>query len=135
MVVLDSSFLIAYHNTRDAHHKSAAAAMEKLLSGEWGAALLLEYVFLEVVTVLLARRGIETAGRVATVLLGAREVEFVPCSVLFLEALEVFRTQHKAALSFTDAAIVAVARRREARFIATFDGDFLDLGVATIVPA
>jgi len=135
MVVLDSSFLIAYHNTRDAHHRSASAAMERLLSGEWGPALLLEYVFLEVATVLLARRGIETAAKVASVLLAAREVEFVPCSELFVEALETFRTQRKAALSFTDAAIVALARRREARFIATFDRDFLDLGVATIVPA
>ena len=30
--------------------------MEQFLSGKWGRGLLLEYVFLEVVTVLLARR-------------------------------------------------------------------------------
>ncbi len=57
MLLLDSSFLIAYHNTRDVHHAAAARAMPRIVAGEWGRAALLEYVFLEVVTVLLARRG------------------------------------------------------------------------------
>jgi predicted nucleic acid-binding protein len=69
MIVLDSSFLVAYHNRRDVHHGAAAATMERLVAAEWGPALLLEYVFLEVVTVLLARRGLDVAVRVATILL------------------------------------------------------------------
>ena len=44
MIVLDSSFLIAFHNTRDAHHESAAGMMARFLDGEWGRGLLLEYV-------------------------------------------------------------------------------------------
>jgi predicted nucleic acid-binding protein len=69
MMVLDSSFLVAYHNRRDVHHGAAAATMERLVAAEWGPALLLEYVLLEVVTVLLARRGLDVAVRVATTLL------------------------------------------------------------------
>jgi predicted nucleic acid-binding protein len=134
VIVLDSSFLIAYHNRRDVHHATAARGMERLLAGEWGPALLIEYVFLEVVTVLLARRGLDVASRVATALLEAREIEFVPCSDLFLDTLEVFRSQPGAHLSFADAAIVAVARRREARFVATFDRDFRRVGTLAIVP-
>lgn len=108
--------------------------MERLLAGEWGAALLLEYVFLEVVTVLLARRGLEVASRVATVLLQAREVEFVPCSDVFLDTVETFRTQRGNRLSFTDAAIVTIARQRAARFLATFDQDFRQVSGITLVP-
>ena len=53
MVVLDSSFLIACHNTRDVHHAAAAQAMSPLTAGRWDPVLLPEYVLLEVVTVLL----------------------------------------------------------------------------------
>lgn len=134
MVVLDSSFLVAHHNARDVHHEAAARGMERLLSGEWGAPLLLEYVFLEVVTVLLARRGLEVATQVAMVLLEAREVEFVSCSDIFLDTLETFRRQRGHRLSFTDAAIITVARQREARFLASFDQDFRQAKDLVLVP-
>lgn len=78
MIILDSSFLIAYHNKLDIHHAAAARVMEDLVSEKFGRALLLEYVFLEVVTVLLARPGLSVASAVATTLLQAREIEFVP---------------------------------------------------------
>jgi predicted nucleic acid-binding protein len=135
VIVLDSSFLVAYHNRRDVHHEVAAEAMRRLVTGEWGRALLLEYVFLEVVTVLLARRGLSSASEAATTLLEAHEVEFVPCSELFLASLETFRRQPRALLSFTDAAIVTVARTRGDGRIATFDADFGELDGIAVVPA
>jgi len=133
VIVLDSSFLIAYHNTRDVHHAAAARAMVRLVAGEWGRALLLEYVVLEIATVLLARRGLAVANEVTARLLQAREVEFVPCSDLFLEALKVFRTQTTERLSFADAAIVTVARRQRPGFVATFDADFRGVDGVTVV--
>lgn len=108
--------------------------MEQLLSGEWGTPLRLEYVFVEVVTVLLARRGLEVATQVAMVLLRAREVEFVPCSDIFLDTFETFRLQRGHRLSFTDAAIITVARQREARFLASFDQDFRQVKDLVLVP-
>jgi predicted nucleic acid-binding protein len=134
MVVLDTSFLVAFHNRRDAHHAAAARGMEELLSGGWGPALLLEYVFVEVVTVLMARRNLETATRVGDILLEARETELIPCSEIFAAAFDTFRRQPGDDLSFTDAAIVTVARQRGARFVATFDGDFEGLAGITVVP-
>ena len=61
MIVLDSSFLVAYYNTRDIHHGAAARTMVQLIGGKWGQGLLLEYVFLETVTVLRARRDVKVA--------------------------------------------------------------------------
>ncbi len=135
MIVLDSSFIVAYHNIRDVHHAAAAPVMDEIISGKWGTPLLLEYVFLEVVTVLLARRGLAVASNVASLLLQARELDFVPCSELFLDTLEIFRGQVNTALSFTDAAIVALARREDVGVIATFDRDFIQVEGVRVVPA
>lgn len=134
MIVLDSSFLIAYHNARDVHHAEAARAMAALVDGDWGRALLLEYVFLEVVTVLLARRALAVARDLATRLVQAREVDFVPCSDLFLETLDTFRQQSGARWSFTDAAIVTLARRHAPGLVLTFDADFRDVDGVSILP-
>ena len=132
MIVLDSSFLVAYHNTRDHHHAQAARAMVHLVAGEWGRAVLLEYVFLEVVTVLRARRSATLATEVANQLLEASEVDFLLCSDFFADTLATF--QHESApLSFTDAAIVTVARREKRGNVATFDTDFRGLPGITVI--
>jgi predicted nucleic acid-binding protein len=87
-----------------------------------------------VVTVLLARRGLSVASAVAMALLQAKEIEFVPCSDLFIDALETFRNQKKTSLSFADAAIVSVARRHKGSRVATFDRDFRGLEGISLIP-
>ena len=108
--------------------------MDDLVAGKWGRALLLEYVFLEVATVLLVRRNLTVASSVASILLQAREVDFVPCSELFFDTLETFRNQSGTQFSFADASIIAAARRYEASSIATFDREFAGLKGLTVVP-
>lgn len=135
MIVLDSSFLIAYHNEHDVHHAAATEVMGPLLNGTWGELLLPEYIFLEVVTVLAARIDLHTAVDVGAALLDARELEFVPCSELFLETFDLFRGQSDMGLSFADAAIVAIARRRQADYVATFDADFKRVEGIVVVPS
>lgn len=109
MIVLDSSFLVGFHNERDAHHQTASALMDQFLVGKWGRGLLLEYVFLEVTTVLLVRRDLNVATRVGNILLEAQELEFVPCSDLFPEIFRAFKDQKSTKLSFADSAIAYVA--------------------------
>jgi predicted nucleic acid-binding protein len=133
VIVVDSSFLVAFHNARDVHHAAAERVMKRLLDGEWGPALVLEYVFLEVVTVLRMRLDLPTAVSVGETLLRAREIEFVPCSEVFLQAFDVFRVQRGTTLSFADAAITAVARRHPPGLVATFDADFDGLEGVTVV--
>lgn len=135
MIVLDSSFLVAFHNTRDAHHAAAATAMAALVDGAWGTALLPEYVYLEVVTVLAVRRSAETAVKVGATLLRAREVELVPCSQHFTASVETFAHLASLGLSFVDTAIVTIARARGASHVATFDADFAKVDDLTVVPA
>ena len=124
MIVLDSSFLIAFHNPRDAHHVAASVLMERFLAGEWGQGLLLEYVFLEVVTVIMLRLDLAAAVSAGRILLEAQELEFVPCSDLFLEALDGFSRQDGTRLSFVDGALAQAARNRADGQILTFDAEF-----------
>lgn len=135
MIVLDSSFLIAYHNTRDVHHAAAARIMIQLLGGKWGQGQLLEYVFLETLTVLKARRDVALAESVGRTLLNAAEIDFIPCSPIFSDAFEFFRKDRSHNLSFVDAAIVSVASRNPPGFVATFDTDFSGLRGISVVKA
>ena len=127
MIVLDSSFLVAFHNERDAHHNAARAWMERFLMGEWGRGLLLEYVFLEVTTVLLVRRDLGVATQVGRLLLDADELDFVPCSDLFSDAFEMLTRQGGSRLSFADVAIAHVAQKRADGLLLTFDEEFSKL--------
>lgn len=133
LIVLDSSFLVAYFNERDVHHKSALRVMKKLIEGDFDPILMPEYVFLEVVTVLAARRGHSTALSVGRTLLNSEEVEFVPCSEYFVQAMDTFALEGHLGLSFTDAAIVAICRQRGAEHVATFDADFRKMKGLTVV--
>jgi predicted nucleic acid-binding protein len=135
VIVLDSSFLIGYHNQRDSHHQAALTLMDRFLTGEWGKGLLLEYIFLEIVTVLLVRRDHAVATRVGRILLDAAELEFVPCSDLFLETFQDFSTQAGTRLSFADAAIAGVARSRADGLILSFDEKFRKISSLRINPS
>jgi predicted nucleic acid-binding protein len=127
VIVLDSSFLIAFHNPKDAHHAAASVVMERFLASEWGKGLLLEYVFLEVVTVIMLRLDLAAATGAGRILLEAEELEFVPCSDHFLETLDGFSRQNGTRLSFVDAALAQAARKRADGQILTFDAEFRKL--------
>jgi len=135
VIVLDSSFLIGFHNERDARHQAAITLMDRFLAGEWGKGLLLEYIFLEIVTVLLVRRNHAVATRVGRILLDAAELEFVPCSDVFLETFQNFSSQAGTTLSFADAAILGVARSRADGLILSFDEEFRKISGLRINPS
>ena len=135
MIVLDSSFLIGFHNERDSHHQAARALMNRFLAGEWGKGLLLEYIFLEIVTVLLVRRDHAVAARVGRILLDAAELEFVPCSDLFVETMQDFSIQAGTRLSFADAAMLGVARSRADGLILSFDEEFRKISGLHVNPS
>lgn len=124
MIVLDSSFLVAFHNERDSQHGAARELMRGFLDGRWGKGLLPEYVFLEVVTVLLVRRDLETAVSTGRLLLEAQELEFVPCSDVFPDSMQLFASQKNTSLSFADAAIAVIAQTRADGQVLTFDEGF-----------
>jgi len=134
VIVLDSSFLVAFYNERDAHHAAASRLMDQFLTGAWGKGLLLEYVFLEVVTVLLLRRDHLAATQAGRTLLDAEELEFVPCSDIFQNIVDGFSKQQGTHLSFADVAIAVVARNRADGFLLSFDEEFRKVSGLHVLP-
>lgn len=125
VLLLDTSVLVAAHNEDEGHHAAAKRLLEAIAADRWDAVLLHEYVFLELVTVLAARRSFQVAVRAGEALLTSSKVELVASSEDFSAVWETFRGQPRGKLSFADAALVSLARTRKATHIATFDKDLL----------
>lgn len=135
MIVLDSSLLIAHLNPRDVHHERASAFMDRFLTGEWEEGVLLEYVLLEVLTVIQAKVDHGAAIQAADLLLDARELLFVACSDIFRATLDTFRTEGRKGIGFADAAVATAARQMAGGRVATFDRGFQRLPGVTVLPA
>ena len=135
IIVLDSSLLIAAQNIRDAHHEAAESAYGRIAAGEWGLPLLPEYIYLETVTVLASRCGLDVACERARTLIEAQEAEFIHCSPYFARAVDLFRTQRQTKMSLADCAVVAIARDRGAAHVGTFDDDFRKIDGLSVVPS
>ena len=123
MIMLDSSFLIAYHNTKDKNHKQASELMPRIASGEYGKVNITDYIFDETATYLAAKQGLGKAITIGTYLLGASELIGITKND-FEEAWSLFKSQRNTHLSFTDCTIIIAMRANSITKLATFDGDF-----------
>lgn len=125
VLVIDTSVIVAAVNDREALHEKARQFLAALERGAWGTALLHEYVFLEVVTVLASRVGFAESVAVGERLLGTAGIEFVASSEDFTSVWREFRSQPRGKLSFADSALLTLAKARGATHLATFDKDLL----------
>ncbi|MEW5761263.1 MAG: PIN domain-containing protein [Candidatus Thermoplasmatota archaeon] len=124
MIFLDSNVIIAYKNKDDINHKKAYAIFSKIVDGKYGQAVISEFIFSEVVTVLFLRKGLKTAAEVGKILKYAHEVTMIRASEIFDKAWEIFIEQKGTKFSFVDASTIACLRDRAIKHIATFDLDF-----------
>src|SRR3989338_4494526 len=105
VLFIDSSVFVAYANSSDVHHESAVKIMEKLQEGSLGEAVTSDYIFDEVVSVMMRK-----ISKKESILFGQHilnsEILLLPIdSVLFEEAWKLF--QKEDLLSFTDSSSVA----------------------------
>lgn len=124
MIFLDSSAIIAYKNKDDVNHKKAVVIFSRIADGEYGQVVISEFVFSEVVTVLLLRKGPKTALEVGEILRNAEELVMIRASILFDRAWDIFKSQKGSKFSFVDASSIACLQDRSIKQIATFDRDF-----------
>ena len=122
MIFLDSSMFVAYWNIRDVHHERADKLMKKILNNEYGPAFFSDYIFDEVVTVLLFKVGFKIANEIGEYLLNS-ELEMVAVdNNLFSKSWALFNTSRDQ--SFTDCTILAVMEEYGIEKLATFDKGF-----------
>lgn len=134
MIVLDTSFLVAALNERDAHHEAAADTLPEVVAGRWGRAVLPEPAFGETVTVLASRGDLGYAVREGRKLQSARELTVSAGSPLFPRAWDRFVDQEGFELSFVDCAVLAAAGAGDAEEVATFDAGMREAARRPAVP-
>ena len=106
---------------------------ERIANGEYGQAVITEFIFSEVVTVLLLRVDLETAAAAGRVLEEAEEISILGASSLYEGGWRVFQEQKGTELSFVEASSIACMVERGIKFIATFDKDFKKVDGVNVV--
>ena len=120
MIVLDTSFIVSYFNTRDQNHLKAVKLMKKIHEP----LCITDYIFGEVVTVSLIRlKSLDRASKIGNVLLKSLKIINVE-KTSFDNAWNLFCKQKETVLSFTDCTTISVMLENDIEKIATFDGDF-----------
>ena len=120
MIILDTSFIVSYFNTRDQNHPKAVKLMKEIREP----LCLTDYIFGEVVTVSLIRlKSLDRAAKIGAMLLKSLKIIDVE-KTIFDKAWNLFCKQKATILSFTDCTTVSVMQESDIEKIATFDGDF-----------
>lgn len=133
MILLDSSLIVAYSNEIDENHSRALQIVRDLDVGRYGTPVITDYIFDEVVTVMLIKtKNLEKVFELGETLLNST-LFFRIDENLFSLAWSIFKEQRKPIFSFTDCASIAVCRINGISNIATFDEDFKKLKGYTII--
>ena len=123
MILLDTSFIVAYLNTADQNHGKAMAINEKLDRGDHGAVAITDFIFDEVMTVMLNKiKDARKASSEGDKLLGMQF--FKVDAFVFERTREIFKNQTGHRLSFTDCSTIAVSEIHAIPKLATFDEEF-----------
>lgn len=128
LILLDTSFIFSFLNSSDCNHRKALEIMRKIDGGEYGKPLITDYIFDELVTLVLIRSGPKYAVDVGSTLLkevhkGSVNMHHVTSKV-FERAWSYFQLFHSRKLSFTDCVSLAVLKELGTDVIASFDGGF-----------
>ncbi|MCL4381042.1 MAG: PIN domain-containing protein [Candidatus Marsarchaeota archaeon] len=120
MIFLDASFIVAYINANDQNHERALKIAKDIDSGMYGPQVLSEYILDEVMTVLLARmKNYELTVSTGKTL---RKYIFIKSNETLLEKTwQIFFTQKKPYISFTDCNTIGACESERITKLATFD--------------
>jgi predicted nucleic acid-binding protein len=133
VILLDSSLIVAYSNELDQNHIKAKQIIDDVAKERYGTPIITDYVFDEVVTVMLARtKSLARVTGLGETLLGATQLVRID-EGLFDMAWVIFKQQRKNKFSFTDCTSIAVCRAREISNVATFDEDFAELDAVNAI--
>ena len=128
-IFLDASLFCAYKNKDDIHHEDSIKIVESIQNRHHGEPVTTDYIFDEVVSVLLRKAGKTVAIDVGDLILNSGILMFCVDKMVFEAALKIFQSAE--GLSFTDCTNVAFMQLFGIEKIATFDKGFL--GVKGIV--
>lgn len=130
-IFIDASVLVAYANLDDIHKDKARNIIEQCLKGKYGPLIITDYIFDEVLGVLLRKTDRETTKNFGNFLLTS-ELSLIHIDKhVFYSAWEVFKKREQ--LSFTDCTIIAFMQLHGINTLATFDKYFKNIQGLTII--
>jgi predicted nucleic acid-binding protein len=121
-IFLDTTYFIAYADSRDKYHEEAVQLAERIASGIYGEKVSSDYVFDETVTFVLVRQNFEKAKEIGNKILNYDITVEKIASKVFHRAWELFKKRKN--LSFTDCTIVEHMKENKIKCLATFDSGF-----------
>lgn len=133
MILLDSSFVIAFYSELDNNHKQARELMKRIAAKEYGDLFISDYVIDEVSTVIMKRLGVKTVTRICKELLNAAYLVNIDDD-MFYKTFDIFQKQRGTTLSFTDCSNIAIIEEKGIRNLAAFDSDFKHFARISTVP-
>lgn len=120
-LILDTSFLVSYYNSRDENHVKAEELMKKI--DDKFEVIISDYVFGECCTVLLMR--LKDLKKTLEICNAIKNLEMIRVDdSAFERAWEIFKEQKQTKMSFTDCSTVALMEMNGIKNIVTFDEDF-----------
>lgn len=133
MILLDTSFLVSYYNEREENSIKANISMKDIIEEKYGEPAITDYLFDEFATVMLSRTG--NLAKTIAVLNEIKNLKIIPMSKdIFEDTFNIFKNQGKGHLSFTDCSNIAVMKKYEINYLATFDKGFKKLNNLNIIP-
>ena len=132
MIFLDTSFLAALFNSRDADHLRAKELMKKIEKGEYGSFATSDYVFDELMTFLQARtKNHDLAVQSGIFLRSSETTTYYVLPTIFDETWKLF--QKRSGLSFTDCSTIELMKANTIKNVASFDQDFASFKEVNVI--
>lgn len=133
MIFSDTSFFVAYYNSRDVNHEKAVKIMKEVLDGIYGDIFTNNFIFGECATVLM--RKLTNQEEVVKVVKDISE--FVEVNNLgkeeFSEIIDLFLRKKSKKFSFFDLSILISMKKEKSTYLATFDKEFEKIGDIVVV--
>jgi len=126
MILLDASFLYAYYNEQDVHHKRAIELSKELKQAP-NEIIILDYIFDEVMSVSLNRlKNINKVKIIGNDILSSLGILYIN-EETFQKAWNIFSNQTDTSFSFTDCILIAFMNLHNIKNLVSFDKEFLNI--------
>ncbi len=126
MILLDASFLYAYYNEQDVHHRRAIE-LSKELKQTPNEIIILDYIFDEVMSVSLNRlKNINKVKIIGNDILSSLGISYIN-EETFQKAWNIFSNQLNTHFSFTDCILIAFMNIYNINSLVSFDKEFLNI--------
>ncbi len=124
MILLDTSFVVAYYNTADNNHNKAVEIMNSLTAGGYGDIFITDYIFDEIATVAFVRlKNLNKTIEIGEAVNSLAKIDYIGKDV-FEDTWKLFKGQTATKFSFTDCSTLSMMKKNGIKNIATFDEDF-----------